>query len=159
MARVRRESGRRTELERLLSERIVMCLASASVSGPWCAPLFFAPVEGGRTLVFLSDPKSRHARELAADPRAAAGLYLETRSTPRIRGLQLEGSVERLTGAAQRAARKAWLGRFPGAAGLLSRRPHERFFAFHIRRAKLTDNRKGFGHKELFDFTAGGTDD
>lgn len=138
-------------LRELLFERSVLCLASTSSAGPWCAPLFFAPLDGGRSLVFVSDPGSRHCRELAADPRAAAAVHLETTATREIRGVQLVGRVEALAGAAERRARVAFLRRHPRAAAVLAERPRERFFAFAIAAAKVTDNRRGFGFKAEYD--------
>jgi hypothetical protein len=138
-------------LRELLDERSVLCLATSSRAGPWCAPLFFAPLDGGRALVFVSDPGSRHCRELAADARAAAAVYLETAAAQEIRGVQLVGRVQALAGAAERRARAAFLRRHPRAAALLAARPRERFFSFAIATAKVTDNRRGFGFKVEFD--------
>ena len=104
-------------------------------------------MDGGRSLVFVSDPGSRHGRELAADPRAAAAVYLETAVASEVRGVQLAGRVVALRDAAERRARAAFLRRYPHVAGLLAARPHERFFAFAIAAAKVTDNRRGFGFK------------
>src|SRR5262245_48161132 len=144
------------QLRELLFERSVLCLATISRAGPWCAPLFYAPIDGGRALVFVSDPGSRHCRELAADPRAAAGVHLETAVAKEIRGVQLVGRVQALAGASERRARAAFLRRHPLAAGHLAERPRERFFAFAIARAKVTDNRLGFGYKAEFDLRRGG---
>jgi uncharacterized protein len=142
-------------LRELLLERSVLCLATVSRGGPWCAPLFFAPIDGGRALVFVSDPGSRHCRELAADPRAAAAVHLESSAMREIRGVQLVGRVQALAGAEERRARAAFLRRHPHAAGRLAERPRERFFAFAIARAKVTDNRRGFGYKAEFDLKGG----
>jgi uncharacterized protein YhbP (UPF0306 family) len=142
-------------LRDLLFERSVLCLASASRRGPWCAPLFYAPMDGGRSLVFVSDPGSRHGRELAADPRAAAAVYLETDVASEVRGVQLAGRVELLDGRVERRARAAFLRRYPHVAGILAARPHEFFFAFSITAAKVTDNRRGFGFKAEYRLTRG----
>lgn len=156
LARPARAAPPPRHLLELLLERSVLCLASTSRAGPWCAPLFFAPIDGGRALAFVSDPGSRHCRELAADPRAAAAVHLETAVTREIRGVQLVGRVEALEGAAERRARAAFLRRHPHAERFLSQRPHERFFAFAITRAKVTDNRRGFGFKAEFDLMGRG---
>ena len=134
-------------LRELIGERTVLCLASSSRRGPWCAPLFFAPIDGGARLVFVTDPKSRHGRELAADPRAAAAVWFETADVKQVRGVQLAGRVVALAGRDAARARAAFLRRHPRAAPYLAKRPHERFFAFAVARAKVTDNRRGFGFK------------
>src|SRR5262245_42373490 len=130
-------------LRALSAERTVLCLASVSRRGPWCAPLFFAPIDGGARLVFVTDPASRHGRELAADPRAAAAVYLETPDAAQVRGVQLTGRVVALAGRDEARARAAFLRRHPRVRALLVARPHERFFAFAVARAKVTDNRRG----------------
>lgn len=103
----------------------------------------------------MTDPASRHGRELAADPRAAAAVYLETRRTSQVRGVQLSGRVLPLEGAEARRARAAFLRRYPDVGAVLAARPKERFFAFAIDRAKVTDNRRGFGFKAEFDLRRG----
>jgi uncharacterized protein YhbP (UPF0306 family) len=138
-------------LRELIGERTVLCLASSSRRGPWCAPLFFAPIDGGARLVFVTDPRSRHGRELAADPRAAAAVWFETTDATQVRGVQLVGRVVALAGRDERRARTAFLRRHPRAAPFLAARPHERFFAFAVAHAKITDNRRGFGFKAEFE--------
>jgi uncharacterized protein YhbP (UPF0306 family) len=107
-------------------------------------------MDGGRSLVFVSDPGSRHGRELAADPRAAAAVFLETADANELRGVQLTGRVVELRDGDERRAKALFLRRHPHVARLLAARPHERFFAFAIARAKVTDNRRGFGYKAEF---------
>ncbi len=146
-----RRAAKRVRPDGLLGERTVLCLASSSRRGPWCAPLFFAPIDGGARLVFVTDPRSRHCRELAADPRAAAAVWFETTDATQVRGVQLAGRVVALAGRDERRARTAFLRRHPRAAPFLAARPNERFFAFAVARAKVTDNRRGFGFKAEFE--------
>jgi len=137
-------------LRELLREQSVFCLASVSRAGAWCAPLFFASLDGGRHLVFVSDPASRHSRELGRDRRAAAAVWLANGRAEEIRGVQMTGQVRELAGRDSRRARAAFLRRHPQAAPVLAARRHERFFAFEIATAKVTDNRRGFGFKAEF---------
>ena len=52
----------------LLGEHHVMTLASVGADGPWAAAVFYA--HDDLRLYFLSAPTSRHAVNLAAEPRA-----------------------------------------------------------------------------------------
>jgi hypothetical protein len=66
-----------------------MTLATADAAGvPWASPVWFAP-DGERDLLWVSDPQTRHSRNLAerpelaivifdsrVEPADAAGLYL-----------------------------------------------------------------------------------
>jgi hypothetical protein len=82
-----------------LAAHNVMTLATRSV---WAAAVFYA--NDGFDLYFLSSPASRHARDLAADPRVAAAVHEDYRDWRAIQGVQLSGTAERLEGAARDAA-------------------------------------------------------
>ena len=82
-----------------LAARNVMTLATAST---WAAAVFYA--SEGFTLYFVSSPDSRHAHDLARDPRAAAAIHEDSRDWRLIQGIQLSGRAEKLEGAARHAA-------------------------------------------------------
>jgi len=145
--------GDLADLQNFLREHHVMCLATGDPEGSHSAPLFYASAENGAALIFLSDPASRHGRNLAADPRASAGVYRETADITDVRGVQLRGTVERFRAGsdAESEARRVYLGRFPDAAPLLRERPATAWYRYWILHAKLTDNRRGFGFKQRFE--------
>ena len=74
----------------------VMTLATHGAGGPWAAAVFY--VSDGYTLYFLSSPRSRHARDVAAEPRVAATVQEDYAEWSQIRGVQLEGRVRELAG-------------------------------------------------------------
>ena len=80
----------------------VMTLATSGPEGPWAAAVFYANRDF--TLYFVSSPQSRHARDIAREPRIAAAIHEDYREWPAIRGIQLSGAVERLEGEARDAA-------------------------------------------------------
>lgn len=82
-----------------LAAHNVMTLATHSV---WAAAVFYA--SEGFDLYFVSSPSSRHARDLARDPRVAAAIHEDYRDWRAIQGIQLCGTAERLEGAARDAA-------------------------------------------------------
>ena len=92
----------------------VLTLAVSDADGPWAAALFYA--SDGFRCYFLSDPRSRHARAVAANPRVAVTIQDQEEDWTAIRGIQLEGTVRRLTGLALAAALARYVGRFPRAA-------------------------------------------
>lgn len=85
------EDALRARVLAYLERHAVMTLATAGPGGPWAAAVFY--VNDGLRLHFLSSPRSRHARDLAADPRAAATIQEDTRDWREIEGIQLEGQV------------------------------------------------------------------
>ena len=80
----------------------VMTLATCGPEGAWAAAVFYANRDF--TLYFVSSPQSRHARDIAREPRVAAAIHEDYREWPAIQGIQLSGNVERLEGAARDAA-------------------------------------------------------
>ncbi|TAK82793.1 MAG: pyridoxamine 5'-phosphate oxidase [Betaproteobacteria bacterium] len=85
-----------------LASHNVMTLATSGPEGAWAAAVFYANT--GFTLYFVSSPKSRHARDIEREPRAAAAIHEDYRDWRAIQGLQLSGNVERLEGEARDAA-------------------------------------------------------
>lgn len=80
----------------------VMTLATSGPDGAWAAAVFYANRDF--TLYFVSSPQSRHARDIAREPRIAAAIHEDYRDWRSIQGIQLSGRVERLEGAARDAA-------------------------------------------------------
>ncbi len=157
-------------LIKVLQERWVLTLATSprpdpaepAAHVPYPTPLFYAvadlPDLSGPWLVFASKPESTHGRHLGDGPTAvAAAVYLETESVGELRGVQLRGEVVRVTAEAPAAAglRAAYLGRHPAAEALLTPGAREQLYALRLTWAKLTDNRRGFGHKLEWRFVTG----
>ena len=140
-----------------LREHHVMTLATQGADGPWAAAVFYA--HEGAGLVFLSAPTTRHARNLAADARCAATIHDDVDDWQAVRGVQLEGVVRRLAGDDARAAQRLYGGKFPLVADL-GRAPlaiaeafaRIRWYRLDAARVHLIDNRRGFGHRESFEF-------
>jgi uncharacterized protein YhbP (UPF0306 family) len=93
-----------------LAAHNVMTLATCGADGPWSAAVFYASEEF--TLYFVSSPGSRHARELAREPRVAAAIHEDYRDWRAIQGIQLAGRVERLAGESREAALACYRGKF-----------------------------------------------
>ena len=126
----------------------VLTLATAVENEPWCANLFYAWLEhpdGQGSFVFTSDSRTRHATDAVRNERIAGSVVLESRIVGRVRGLQFQGVMRRLEeGDAEfaRAARKAYLKRFPYAAAM-----ELHLWTIEPTLLKYTDNRLGFGKK------------
>lgn len=149
----------------VLQERWVLTLATVpgleptedEAGYPYATPLFYAVAQNtSPTLVFASRPDTTHGRHLGAGPtRCAAGLYLESEDVSGLRGVQLRGvvaPVELWPGDVPDGLRAAYLERHPGAAALLRPGARERLYGLAVIWAKLTDNRRGFGHKQVWTF-------
>lgn len=129
----------------------VMNLATAGPEGPWSAAVYFA--RDDERLVFLSSARSRHASDLAADPRCAATVNGDAPDWAAIRGVQLAGRGRRLEGEETDAARAIYFGKF---AAMLERADPpllaalERIDWYELvpDRMLFIDNSRGLGHRE-----------
>jgi uncharacterized protein YhbP (UPF0306 family) len=75
--------------------------------------MYFAR-SGGFDVVWISDPDSRHSRNLVANPSAAVTIFDSHQTWGRPdRGIQLFGTARTVTGAAAREAERAYSARFP----------------------------------------------
>jgi hypothetical protein len=146
----------RRRVETFLSEHHVMTLATRGEAGPWAAAVFYA--HDGLQLVYLSSPRSRHALELARDPRAAVTIQRDVREWPQVSGVQAEGRVVELSGAECDRARRIYGEKFP-VVGAIAQAPRAiaeafariRWYRFTPQRLYLIDNTLGFGHRDEVD--------
>lgn len=112
----------REELERLVEEFLdantTVTLAGSLADTPWAAAVYYA--RQGFDLIFFSSTRSRHATIFEQNPRAAGAVHGCYTSWREIKGLQMEGIVERITGVRARAqALATYLRRYPFAAEFL----------------------------------------
>jgi len=113
----------REELERTVIEHMdsftTMTLACCTEEKPWAAAVFYA--RQGWDLIFFSSPASLHSGMFAANPRAAATIHGDYTGWKEIKGLQMEGTVIRISGAKAKArATATYLSRYPFVKELLS---------------------------------------
>ncbi len=128
----------------------VMTLATVGKAGVWAAAVFY--VNDGFDLYFLSAGHTRHAQNFAAEPRVAATIQEDYHDWKAIQGIQLEGYVLPLTGAARDTAVFRYQKKFP----FLSR-PNPQIVAALVQvnwyrlqpeRLYFIDNTKGLGHRD-----------
>ncbi|TAK52832.1 MAG: pyridoxamine 5'-phosphate oxidase [Betaproteobacteria bacterium] len=131
----------------------VMTLATHGGEGPWAAAVFY--VNDAFTLYFLSAPKSRHSMNLVGHPRVAAAIQEDYADWPGIKGVQLEGVADGLSGDEEKRARALYGEKFP-VVGRLSQAPAAivaalakvRWYRVVPQRLHFIDNALGFGHRD-----------
>jgi uncharacterized protein YhbP (UPF0306 family) len=140
-----------------LAAHHVMSLATSGSNGPHATNLFYAC--DGLALVWVSEPDTRHSREIEADPRVAATVAPDYSDFAAIRGVQIAGAARRIVAAderlrhlAQLEARYAFLGQLAAGPAKL-REAYARTAVYRLEpdRIVLIDNMKGFGHKETLE--------
>jgi len=145
-------SGRRDEVLDYLASHQVMTLATHGPQGPWAAAVFY--VNDGFTLTFLSSPGSRHAGDLTANPRCAAAIHEDYRDWPGIKGVQLEGQVQVLSGSSKILAIARYAEKFPvvrpdqAPASIRAALDRVSWYELVPERCFFIDNAQGFGHRD-----------
>ncbi|MCS7221010.1 MAG: pyridoxamine 5'-phosphate oxidase family protein [Anaerolineae bacterium] len=150
----------RRRIAELLAMHTTMTLATIGPDGaPQAAAVFYAHDDDFH-LYFLSEPVTRHGRNVAADPRVAATIQADGQDWQRICGLQIEGIVALVEGAQELAhAIRVYSARFDFLAGLLAGAAEgprvligplarSRFYVLRPSWIRLIDNRVRFGYKE-----------
>jgi len=141
----------------------VLSLATHGWEGPHATNLFYA--HDGLALFWVSDPNTRHSREIEAEPRVAVTIAPDYSDFSEIRGLQLTGTAARIAAVDRRAWHLSQLAaRYPFLR-LLANAPttlqaayaRAAIYRFEPSQIVLIDNTKGFGHKETLDLSAGTT--
>lgn len=127
----------------------VMTLATSSDDGPWAAAVFYASF--AFTFYFLSSADSRHARHIAATGRCAATIQDDVDDWTAIKGIQLEGRVQRQEGSDRDHAIMRYTAKFPflknpppPIARALEKVAWFRLTPDHL---YFVDNSRGFGHR------------
>jgi hypothetical protein len=151
------EAELRAEILAFLDAHTVMSLATAGADGGHATSLMYA--RDGLTLFWVSDPESRHSREIEASPRVAATIAPDYDDFKEIRGLQIHGRAGRLNGVAARAKGVARLAaRYPflkqfltGPAELVRQMSKAAIYRLDPERIALIDNSKGFGHRDILE--------
>lgn len=143
-----------------LAQHHVMSLASHGRQGPHATNLLY--VHDGLALFWVSDPNTRHSREIAAEPRVAVTIAPDYSDFAMIQGLQMAGTAACIEAADRRAWHLTQLAaRYPVLKKLTDAPPplqaayaRAAVYRFEPSQVVLIDNTKGFGHKETLDLSA-----
>lgn len=133
------------EMVAFLKSHHVLTLATSDGGKPWCAQCFYVFAAQWKSLVFTSDRDTRHSLEALRNPAVAASILLETETIGKIQGLQLTGILEAASGEIATQATLCYLKRFPYA--ILAK---STMWILHLQYVKMTDNRFGFGKKQIW---------
>ena len=135
---------------RFFRKHHVLTIATSIENEPWCANCFYVYLPERNSLVFTTDPGTRHGREFLENNLVAGAVVLETRIIGRIRGVQFQGIISEPSGELLEIARRSYLKRFPVAMLM-----ETHLWIVDLSHIKMTDNRLGFGKKLIWDKDAG----
>ncbi len=132
-------------MKEFIREHHILSLATSSDNMPYCCTCFYVYIEDLNMFVFTSDDTTKHAEQMIQQNCVAAAIALETSITGQIRGMQINGSVEKLENESLKLAKKVYLKKFPIA--ILKK---TNLWGFTPDFIKMTDNRLGFGKKLIW---------
>ncbi|TPW31609.1 hypothetical protein FJU08_07625 [Martelella alba] len=128
----------------LLSHHVISLAVSAD-GRPWAASVFYVPDLAARRLLFFTATSTRHGDALMRAGAVAATIAGQERDIARLCGIQIEGHATMLEGAEAQSGHASFIAAFPEISGMKAP-----LWALSPLMIKLTDNAKGFGHKEIW---------
>jgi len=133
-----------------------MTLATSSGDLPWAATVFYASED--LRLYFFSAPDSRHAQNLASNPRVAVTVQEDYKDWRKIKGIQLEGHVALVDGVLEKAKAVAvYAVKYPEVIKLFADPSsgifHKaflkvKFYCVTPEKVFFIDNEQGFGKRQ-----------
>lgn len=133
---------------RFFKKHHVLTIATTIINEPWCANCFYVYLEEENSLVFTTDPETRHGQEFIKNPLVAGSVVLETSIIGKIRGIQFQGIISEPKEKLLQKAKSAYLKRFPVAIFM-----DTHLWVVELTLIKMTDNRLGFGKKVVWEKT------
>ncbi|UCG73352.1 MAG: pyridoxamine 5'-phosphate oxidase family protein [Chromatiales bacterium] len=149
----------RAAIRDMLAAHNTITLATGQDRQPWAAAVFYAS-DAALNLYFVSDARTRHGRDMQANDRVAGAINPDCGTWDEVKGLQLEGRVRVLSGAARLKGLGHYLAKFHDVKALFDqpRDANEETIAERLKaanlyclqpdRIRLIDNSRWFGFKE-----------
>jgi len=144
-----------------LDEVSTLTLATSDGNVPWAATVFFA-ADSKFNIYFVSDHRTQHGRDMAANEQVAATINPDCNNWHDVAGLQLRGTVSIVDGIERAKALALYFKKFPQIDALFAKPKgeHEETIAARLKAAnfykitpemiRVIDNEQGFGYREEF---------
>ena len=148
----------RAAIARMLAAHNTLTLATSQENRPWSATVFFAS-DADFNFYFVSDVRTRHAKDMLANPRVALAMNPDVDNWDDVRGLQVEGTAARVAGVARAKALALYLAKFASVKALFeaprsrdeetiaARLKNTDFWRVEPEYIRLIDNSRGFGFR------------
>lgn len=153
------EDDIRAAIHDMLAAHNTVSLATSRDDRPWAATVFYAS-DAALNLYFVSDSRTRHGLDIEANNLVAGAINPDCSTWSEVKGLQLEGRVRVLNGAARLKGLGYYLTRFrdvqalfeaPGDSNeetIAERLKAANLYCLAPQRIRLIDNSRWFGFKE-----------
>ncbi|MDH3977318.1 MAG: pyridoxamine 5'-phosphate oxidase family protein [Gammaproteobacteria bacterium] len=153
-------------IRQMLESHNTITLATASEEGPWAASVFYAS-DKDFNLYFVSDYRTRHARDMAGQPDVVVTVNADCAEWTGVKGLQIAGQATTIDGLQRVNALRHYLLKFSDVKALFERPKdqNEETIAKRLKAAnmyclkprwiRLIDNSKWFGYKFEYNCESG----
>ena len=139
-----------------LEQHAVITLATHGPLGLWAAAVFYASETFN--IYFISAGHTRHAQNLADKHQVAGTIQEDYHDWTAIKGIQLEGSVELLSGDERERAINVYAKKYPfiqaDSEPIQAALQAMNWYRLTPDRVYLVDNSKGFGHRDEVELAA-----
>ncbi len=148
----------REAIQQMLEAHNTISLATSRDGKPWAASVFFAS-DKNLNLFFVSDDHTHHARDIGNGSAVVATANVDCAQWSDVKGLQISGFAEPITGMERVGALQHYLLKFPDVKALFEtpRGKDEETIARRLKSAtlyrvkprwiRLIDNSQWFGYK------------
>lgn len=149
-------------MQEYLQQYSTLTLATSQGDEPWAATVFFVS-DADLNFYFVSDHRTHHGRDMAANAKVAATVNPDCDNWHDVHGVQVGGTASVVEGMQRAKALMLYLKKFPQIDQLYAKPAgeHEETIAKRLKAAnfycikpdfiRFIDNDKGFGHREEFE--------
>ena len=123
----------------------VLTLCCAAQQQIWAAQCFYQLDSQNSVLWIMTDSNTRHGQIIQLNPQVAGTIGDQQREVRQLQGIQFKGVAHLVAVADLQRALDCYQARFPEA-----RQHQQPLWAIRLDEIKMTNNHKGFGHKQIW---------
>ena len=139
------------DINNFIQNHNTLTLATERNHEVFAAALFYVPVDNCEAVIFVSNPKSDHIKNLKYNSKCAATIQKNNLDWEKIKGIQIKGEVE----TAKDKYWKIYLKEFDYISSnetLKKAMEKVQLYKLKIKWARFIDNSKGFGNKNEIEY-------
>ena len=140
------------DINKFIQNHNTLTLATERNHEVFAAALFYVPVDNCEALVFVSNPKSDHIKNLEYNTKCAVTIQKNNLDWEKIKGIQIKGEIE----TAKDEYWDFYLEEFDYISNnetLKKAMKKVQLYKLEIKWARFIDNSKGFGNKNEIEYS------
>ena len=140
------------DMNNFIQNHNTLTLATVRNHEVFAAALFYVPVDNCEALIFVSNPKSDHIKNLEYNSTCAATIQENNLDWEKIKGIQIKGEIE----IAKEKYWKIYLNEFDYISSnetLKNAMKKVQLYKLKIKWSRFIDNSKGFGNKKEIEYS------